>query len=256
MFINNYCIIIILCDNWAIAVHNGKYCGKKNLNDYKIEVTEYNGICEIDPELLVKDVDSTCFTFDEATGTITGYDSSCGDSIRIPSQINGITVSKIGDEAFHTNRLEKLYLPDSITSMGEWVFAENQITELKLPNNIQSMESCIFERNFIKEINIPASLKVIPDHSFGCNKLTKITFNEGLEEIESNAFWNYYTNEIVLPSSLKRLNTLAFHWGETKKVIIKGKDSSADFEYYGSMYNPIFGWADGYDDSNIIYEGK
>ena len=100
-------------DNGAIAVHNGKYCGKKNLNDNKIEVTEYNGICEIDPELLVKDVDSTCFTFDEATGTITGYDSSCGDSIRIPSQINEITVSKIGDKAFYKDKVTLCY--DNIT---------------------------------------------------------------------------------------------------------------------------------------------
>ncbi len=303
-------------DIGAIAVNNGKYCAKKNLNDDKIEISEYNGFCEIDPELIVKDVDPTCFTFDEATGTITGYDSSCGDSIRIPSQINGVTVTTIGDkafykdkvtlcydnptytytypnnskekmetddlacydnqdggllryveipntvtyigdEAFHANRLEKLYLPDSITSMGEWVFAENQITELKLPNNIQSMETCVFERNFIEELNIPGSLKVIPTYAFGCNKLTKVTLNEGIEEVKSSAFWNHFINEITIPKSIKKLNRRSFNWGETKKVIIKGKDSSADFELFDNPDNDnIFGWADGYDDSYIVYEGK
>ena len=60
--------------------------------------------------------------FDKETGTITGADQSiaCAD---IPAEIDGVTVTAIGDEAFYfCEHLRDVTIPNSVTSIGFFAF--------------------------------------------------------------------------------------------------------------------------------------
>ncbi len=81
----------------TLAIQNGTYCAYNENGDLKFNVIE--GDCG---NLVTSSLwtDSSCFTFDEPTKTITGYDNNCGTSIVIPPTINGVNVEHIGEWAF------------------------------------------------------------------------------------------------------------------------------------------------------------
>ena len=60
--------------------------------------------------------------------------------------------------------------------------------------------------------------------------------------------------DLRMAVKLKIIGNAAVYNNQLTSVTIKGKSSSADFERY-PFYNP-FGWASGYNNSNIIWEGS
>lgn len=87
-----------------LAVHNDKFCAKKNADDTNIIVEDYTGTC-VNDEISIPEVTS-CYLYDtnpDDTLTITGYkyaDSTCSKDLIIPNKINGKKVTKISDFAF------------------------------------------------------------------------------------------------------------------------------------------------------------
>ena len=127
----------------------------------------------------VRETPAECFTFDDQTGTITGYDISCGTDVVIPSEINGVDVVAIGDESF--------------MNLG--------ITSVKFPNTLEDIYSGAFLDNNILEIEIPSSVIFIGSSAFNNNLLTVVKLNNLNAEIGCGAFG--YIDSVVhnLPDS-------------------------------------------------------
>ena len=79
----------------------------------------------------------SCFTFQSSTGTITDYsnDASCPKVVRIPKEINGKTVTSIGNSAFYSNQLTSVTIPSSVTSIGSYAFRSNTGIKCRVPNS-------------------------------------------------------------------------------------------------------------------------
>lgn len=139
-------------------------------------------------------------TTNSGTITITGYTGLGGD-VTVPSTINGLAVTTIGNRAFsYCASLLNVRLPDSITnisdmafywcgnltnvtmgsglsSIGGSAFAYCRLTSITIPNSVASLGSCAFEYcDNLTAVNIPSTVTNIGASPFaGCSSLHAIT---------------------------------------------------------------------------------
>lgn len=151
------------------------------------------------------------YTEDLETATILGIDNKYDIIIEIPSYINGLHVTKIGDKAFSGSRIlsvVKFESDCSITHIGSSAFA-----------------GC----RYLDEIHLPSSLMVIGDHAFSnCRHLTSISIPEGITSIDDYTFsYCDKLTDIDLPESLVLIGRGAFEWCKSLKSITIPENVSA-----------------------------
>ena len=179
---------------------------------------------------------SSCFTISDngdGTGTITNYDvDTCGTKVKIPSKINNLTITKIGDGTstkvngsyyntgpFVQKKIETVIFPGTMTYIGEIAFFGNKLTK----------------------VIIPSSVKVIRHQAFAFNSIEDLTLNEGLTTIGSEAFSHNNLKTIRLPNSVTSMDVGAFNSnlieGENVYIYNKNVDGSIDYTTLNSYGN-------------------
>ena len=80
-------------------------------------------------------VEGGAIYFDEATGKIANCDESV-TSVVIPEEINGVSVTSIGDSSFYyCKSLTSITIPNSVTSIGEEAFSScSSLTSITITN--------------------------------------------------------------------------------------------------------------------------
>jgi len=82
--------------------------------------------------------------FDEKSGIIIGFTGE-PTNITIPSDINGVNVTAIGDSAFEKcQSLNSVSLPDDITKIGKRAFSRTGLSEINIPEKIISIGDYAF----------------------------------------------------------------------------------------------------------------
>ncbi len=175
----------------------------------------------------------------DGTVTITGYTGSDTEVV-IPDEIDGKSVTGIGDYAFEWNEvLEKIEIPNSVTSIGECAFSGcESLKNIEIPNSVTSIGRCAFGscRNLtgitlpedltrievetfsycekLASIEIPSSVTEIGDGAFeGCSSLTEIILPEGLIDIGERAFQECYDlTGITMSEGLVSIGNEAFSY--------------------------------------------
>ncbi|MBR2463844.1 MAG: leucine-rich repeat protein [Clostridia bacterium] len=113
--------------------------------------------------------------------------------LEIPSEINGIIVTSIGQDAFYHCNLTSVVIPSDVTSIGEFAFRGSS-----------SLTSVAFGAN--------SQLTSIGDYAFsGCSNLTSVAFGENsqLASIGEGTFRECVSlTSITIPSNVTRLE-----WG-------------------------------------------
>ena len=183
------------------------------------------------------------FVFDEETGTITGiventskdpngigfYYDDMGiishENIIIPSQINGVEVKQIGDNAFlNCGNLKSVVIPNTVTSIGEDAFADCiGLESIEIPDSVTNIGSGAFLRcGEIVSIELPSGLTSIEDITFrDCKKLENINIPDGITNIGSDAFRRCESLEkILLPNSLVTLGGAFSGCSRLKTVVL------------------------------------
>ena len=111
----------------------------------------------------------------EITG-INTYNSS--GVYEIPSQLDGLTVIGIADEAFKYESIKSITLPSSLKYIGELSFANcQQLTEIVIPENVTAIKNGAF---------------------VNCKKLSKIYIASKNIEIHNYAFSSEYQRDVSL----------------------------------------------------------
>ena len=179
-----------------------------NKISFPYEVTEdltlYAKWTQSGPEKIVFSVD--------ANGVLTGVSGLSGSDItvEIPSEVNGITVTEIGQDVFKDNKnVGRLIIPDSVTKLG-----------------YRMCSGC----TALSEVRLPAGLTVIPDEAFdGCSSLRTVNFPDTLKEIRSDAFCGTALTEFIAPDSLTNVWLYAFKdCGALSAVELKNVRSVGD----------------------------
>ena len=174
----------------------------------------------------------------DGTAKITGYTGSDTD-ITIPSQIDGYTVTSIGDRAFEDCtsltsitipdsvttigglafesciRLTSITIPDSVTIIGEFAFSDcTSLTNITIPDSVTTIgEKAFSSCESLTNITIPDSVTTIGYCAFySCTSLTSITIGNGVTTIGSSAFEDCTSlTSITIPDSVTAIAGDAFY---------------------------------------------
>jgi len=136
-------------------------------------------------------------------GAWNGSEEYSGGSkdIAIPSMINEINISNIGQNTFRDKGLESVtFSEDSrIERIHARAFQDNDLTEIVLPDSLNRIDTRAFYDNPISTVTIPNGVTTIENNAF--NKLTTITVGSKLTDLKNgaingnNAFRDTYLSE-------------------------------------------------------------
>ena len=130
------------------------------------------------------------YTTSGGTVTITRY-TGAGGAVAIPSTIDGLPVTRIGDFAFDTTSVTSVSIPGSVTSIGDFAFQEcASLTNATIPSAVTSIGEGAF--SYCTKLtggNIPNSVTSIGSDAFrNCAAITGFTIGSGVTSIGSFAF--------------------------------------------------------------------
>ena len=173
------------------------------------------------------------FTLNESGDTITGLTAYGKDKTEliIPSEINGVKITAIGEGAFYNcAAFTSITIPDSVTSIGSGAFYNctsltniNYTGDIAAWCNISGLRGLMYYGASNKKLYIGGELisgdLVIPDGVtsigvrafYGCRSLTSITIPDGVTSIGEYAF-SYCTSltNITIPNSVTSIESGVF----------------------------------------------
>jgi hypothetical protein len=109
--------------------------------------------------------------------TITGY-TGYGGAVTIPTNINNLPVTSIGDEAFAGTSVTSVAMPGSVTNIGEDAFDYCfYMTSVTIGDNVASIgDGAFYDCTSLTSVTVPKSVTSIGDQTFeGCTSVTSIT---------------------------------------------------------------------------------
>jgi len=163
-----------------------------------------------------------CFTFTSSENiiTITDYDPGCGGNVVIPSTIGGVSVEYIDANAFASNALTSVIIPNSVTSIGNNAFTHNDLTSVTIGTSVTSIDGWAFADNDLTSAIIPDSVISIGKTAFGSNKLTSVTIGNSVTSIGETVFYNNQLTSVTIPDSVETIGINAFGKNSLTSVVI------------------------------------
>ena len=167
---------------------------------------------------------TTDFTFqkiDDGTAIkITGIKAREIEALEIPSVINGLPVTVIGEDAFRYKKINQLILAPTIVSIEKYAFMGNQIQEIVLPDALTKIGEYAFSRNKIEALIIPENVITIEERAFYQNKLERLVIPETITKIGQGAFSNNQLTEVAIPASISIIEYGTFSINKLTNIII------------------------------------
>ncbi len=154
------------------------------------------------------------YTTNNGSITITKYTDS-GGAVTIPSTINGLLVTSIGDMAFfRCTNLTSVAIPNSVTSIGTEAFEEcRSLTSVTIGNSVTSIGMQAFDGcTSLTGVTIPNSVTWIGDNAFfSCTSLTNLTIGTNVTYIGYDAFFGCTSlTSVTIPNSVTSIEDDAF----------------------------------------------
>ena len=147
---------------------------------------------------------------DFSDGEITAYTNTTEKNITIPDNFDDVAVETIGKNAFRSNQLTEVIIPNSVKIIGDGAFYDNQLTEVSIGNSVKSIGTGAFYGNKLTQVIIPNSVNEIGQSAFDTNELTEVIIGNSVESIEDYAFWKNQLTEVIIPNSVKSIKISAF----------------------------------------------
>ena len=158
----------------------------------------------------------------ESAGIITNvvYGASCPVDVVIPSSINEVSVTTIGDRAFYQNNLTSVIIPDSVTTIGNSAFSRNNLTSVVIPDSVTTIGDSAFRSNNLTSVVIPDSVTTIGNYAFRSNNLTSVVIPNSVTEIGGATFAYNNLTSVVIPDSVTTIGIGAFESNNLTSVVI------------------------------------
>jgi hypothetical protein len=146
------------------------------------------------------------------TVTITGYYGS-GGVVTIPTNINGLTVTSVGTNAFASlASLTSVTIPGTVASVGAEAFYECvDLTNVNIGNGVGSIGDEAFVGTTLTSVTIPGSVTRVGTEAFsGCVDLTNVIIGNGVGIIGDEAFMGTTLTSVTIPGSVTSVGAEAF----------------------------------------------
>lgn len=144
-------------------------------------------------------------------------------AVSIPSEVNGMKVTRIGEMAFQYSDLVSVVLPESITVIDNMAFFGcDNLSSINFPAGLTRIGEKAFQGcTSLKSISLSDSLTEMRDGVFGnCSGLTSVVFPPGLTDIGNDVFFGCYSlQSVALPEKLTRIGSRAFYSCHSLKTI-------------------------------------
>ena len=171
--------------------------------------------------------------------TITYCDTS-ETTVEIPSEIDGYSVTTIGDYAFYScDSLASIEIPDSVTTIGYKAFYYcDSLASIEIPDSVTTIgDGAFYDCDSLESIEIPDSVTTIGNHTFyDCNSLASIEIPDSVTIIGNSAFSDCYNLEsVIIPDGVTAIGDYAFTWcGSLESVeILDSVTTIGAYAFYG-----------------------
>ena len=154
------------------------------------------------------------FTSDGTAITITGSNPKATGTLVIPSAINGLPVTSIGEWAFDACRgLTNVTIPSSVTSIGESAFSDSGLTTIMIPNSVTSIgEGTFYGCTGLTRVTIPSSVLFIGESALAdCSRLVSVTVdlaNPAYSSSDNVLFNRKQTSLVAFPAGKTGVYTI------------------------------------------------
>ena len=181
------------------------------------------------------------YTINNGSITITSY-TGPGGAVSIPSTINGLPVTYIGDNAFAAdNSLTSVTIPNSVTSIGSEAFNScNSLTSVTIGNSVTNIGNNAFSSSIgLASVTIAEGVTHIGRAAFAaCIHLAKVTIPNSVTFIGDDAF-NYCTSltSVTIGNSVTFIGDLAFNRCTSLTTITVDALNSAYTSVDGVLFN-------------------
>ncbi|GAA4272413.1 hypothetical protein GCM10022258_17070 [Aquimarina gracilis] len=174
------------------------------------------------------------------------YDPAGGAEVTIPQTANyqdiDYQVTALVSNAFRSDQLISVVIPNSVTSIGASAFTGNQLTQVTIPDSVTNIGPWAFSHNNLTSVTIPNSVTSISQWTFTHNNLTSVTIPNGVTNIGQRAFQNNQLTSVVIPESVTSIGHEAFNDNpELATVVSKGTNppSIEEFTFTNANRNQI-----------------
>ena len=156
---------------------------------------------------------------DDGTVEITDYSGSA-ENVNIPAEIDGKSVTSIGDNAFYNcSSIISITIPNSVTSIGDYAFDWClHLKSITIPNSVTSIGYSAFKYcASLANIEIPDSVTSIGEFAFdNCRNLISVTMPDSVISIAKSTFCDCKSlTSITIPDSVTNIGDSAFRGCES-----------------------------------------
>jgi hypothetical protein len=168
-------------------------------------------------------------------------------AVRLPEKVNGIAVKYLYTGVFDRKAVERVLIPNGVTSIGKDVFSRKSLTDVAIPDSVTYIGDSAFSAEFgrvgnltsvtigknvvvigarafysqkLTSVVIPDSATSIEENTFGNNGLTSVTIGSGVTSIGDRAFQTNSLTSVVIPDSVTSIRENAFRSNSLTSVVI------------------------------------
>ena len=146
-------------------------------------------------------------------------------TLTIPSYINGIKITGVGDRVFENSALEAVTIPKDVECIGQEAFATTtlRIVNFEPNSKLKTIGKSAFADTAIQSITIPKSVESLGESAFECcYQLKDVNIEDGsaIQEISPYLFYECVSLETIrIPESVIRISDGAFYGCESLKSV-------------------------------------
>lgn len=134
----------------------------------------------------------------KSDGTLVSYNGD-KQNITVPEQVDGITVTSIGEKAFEQSGITSVSLPSTVTEIEENAFRASSISSLTAEGVTTVGDTAFYDCKGLFNLNMPKLVSAGKRAFYNCTLLSSVDFGDSIETLGDYAFASSGLSNAVFP---------------------------------------------------------